>query len=68
MPERHSSVLMCLLSEQHGKQYHCMFGLTSARARQAFAVTAATLSFAGFALVLALTAQVVLEVRAMPIN
>ena len=31
-------------------------------ALQAFAVTAATLSFAGFALVLALTAQVVLEV------
>ena len=53
---------MCLLSEQHGKQ--CIIGLTSACARQAFAVTAATLSFAGFALVLALTAQVVLEVRA----
>jgi len=64
MPERHSSELMCLLSEQHGKQYQFLVGLTSACARQAFAVTAATLSFAGFALVLALTAQVVLEVRA----
>ena len=58
---------MCLLSEQRGKQCHCTCGLTSACARQAFAVTAATLSFAGFALVLALTAQVVLEVRAYAI-